>query len=293
MVKEQLMEFFGMESPDSSCTQNVIQLVKSKSENYESLLNSLRQFLDHFGYLDYVHETDDVVSNDTDDTVYNYCCNLCHWYMHLMMFEDIVKEGDVARIIPCLMVCAQFFFSNSRLSKYFQECLDFVLKCEYCMSPMQRIRTLEGAFVNLRGGAAGNIESDLVQENSVRNQKDLIRALGANKSEKAIQRSCRAADTVSDIFEKIEISTSVRKVSSRHQTPARIKDNEVIANSLRDLRPFSKTIGRVCQGMPNVLCSPVRKINSVDLKFRIKQVVDRLYYGHTINFDHESSEEDC
>ncbi|KAH3770701.1 hypothetical protein DPMN_171993 [Dreissena polymorpha] len=145
----------------------------------------------------------------------------------------------------------------------------------------------------LRGGAAGNIESDLVQENSVRNQKDLIRALGANKAEKAIQRSCRAADTVSDIVEKIEISTSVRKVSSRHQTPARIKDKEVIANSLRDLRPFSKTIGRVCQGIPNVLCSSVRKINSVDLKYRIKQVVDRLYYGNTINFDHESSEEDC
>ncbi|KAH3770917.1 hypothetical protein DPMN_172216 [Dreissena polymorpha] len=72
-----------------------------------------------------------------------------------------------------------------------------------------------------------------------------------------------------------------------------MKDHEVIANSLRDLRPFFKTIGRVCQGMPNVLCSPVRKINSVDLKFRIKQVVDRLYYGHTINFDHESSEDDC
>ncbi|KAH3866094.1 hypothetical protein DPMN_029146 [Dreissena polymorpha] len=112
MVKEQLMEFFGMESPDSSCTRNVIQLVKSKFENYESLLNSLRQFLYHFGYLDYVHETDDVVSNDTDDTVYNYCCNLCHWYMHLMMFEDIVKEGDVARIIPCLMVCAQFSYQT-------------------------------------------------------------------------------------------------------------------------------------------------------------------------------------
>ena len=69
----------------------------------------------------------------------------------------------------------------------------------------------------LRGGAAGNIESDLVQENSVRNQKDLIRALGANKSEKAIQRSCRAADTVSDIFEKIEISISSPFQNSKFQ----------------------------------------------------------------------------
>lgn len=39
-------------------------------------------------------------------------------------------------------------FSHSRLSKYFVELIDFIMKAEYMLSPLQRIRVLEGAFTN-------------------------------------------------------------------------------------------------------------------------------------------------
>ena len=87
--------------------------------------------------------------------------------------------------------------------------------------------------MSLRGGLGMNIESDLVQENSVRNQKDLIRALGANKTEKAIKRSTRAADTVAAICSHVDDSVSVRRQSSRHQAPRSCKDEAVVYGSLR------------------------------------------------------------
>lgn len=68
------------------------------------------------------------------------------------------------------------------------EHIDFVLKCEHLLSPLQRMRVLEGSFVNIYGGKGQNVESDLVQEHSVCNQKSLIKTLGANKTERAISR---------------------------------------------------------------------------------------------------------
>ena len=74
------------------------------------------------------------------------------------------------------------------------------MKCEFLLSPLDRVRVLEGAFANLQGGIAKNIESDLVQEISVRNQRDFIRALGANKTDKAILKAtcCFRRDLLQD-----------------------------------------------------------------------------------------------
>ena len=197
----------------------------------------------HFDYLDRSHEESDVISeSDVKDTV----CNLCHWVLQFMQIEDVVKEGDVVRLVPSLKYILQFFFSHSRLSKYFVECLDFVLKTEYLLSPMQKLRVLEGAFVNLRGGIGENMEADLVQENAVRNQKDLIRALGANKTDSAIARCSKAADTVAEICSNVDKAVTVKKHSSRHRVPKSEKDEVVIRNSLRQLRPFRKSEGRSC-----------------------------------------------
>lgn len=227
-------------------------------------------------------------------TVFNYCCNVCHWVLLLLNFQDVVNEGDVIRVIPTLMYCLQFFFSHSRLSKYFEECLDFILKCEYMLSPMDRMRVLEGAFANLRGGMGSNMESDLVQENYVRNQKDLIQSLGANKTEKSIDRCTRAAGMVADICESLDFALTLKKPGSKHSTPKAQKDKEVVSRSLRELRPFRVSSGRVCQGLPNIMSSPLRKVDNSDFSHRISQVIGRLYFSRTTcrNVEQNQSDEE-
>ena len=282
MIMEQCLEYFGMETKDTEPTKNAPVVKRSLAERERVMYEMLDAFLDHYGYLDNVHEISDLIrSASLEDTVYNYSCNLCHWYLQLITMEDVVKEGDVNRLLPTLKYTLQFFFSHSRLSKYFVECLDFILKSEYLLSPMQRMRVLEVAFVSLRGGLGMNIESDLLQENSVRNQKDLIRALGANKTEKAIKRSTRAADTVAAICSHVDESVSVRRQSSRHQAPRSCKDEAVVYGSLRSLRHFMKQADRKCQGMESITASPLMKIKTDDFKYRINQVVSRLFYGQT------------
>jgi len=144
------------------------------------MYNILEEFISHFGYLQSVGIGHENKLSNTNDSVLNYCCNVCHWVLLLLNFQYVVNEGDVIRVIPTLMYCLLFLFLHSRLSKYFEDCLDVMLKCEYMLSPMDRMRELEGALANLRGGMGSNIESDLVQKNYVRNQKDLTRSLGAN-----------------------------------------------------------------------------------------------------------------
>lgn len=119
------------------------------------------------------------------DELYNYSLQLCHWYLQLLEVSDTTKEGDMNRLILNCKYNLPFFYSHSKLSKYLVENIDFVLKCEYLLSPLQRTRVLKGSFVNIHGGKGRNVESDLVQEHSVCNQKSLIKTLGANKSEKS------------------------------------------------------------------------------------------------------------
>lgn len=70
--------------------------------------------------------------------------------------------------------------------------------------------------MNMSGGAGKNVEADLVQEHSVRNRKDLIRHLGANKTEKAMVRSTGAADTIAHLTSRVDEALGIRTAGSRH-----------------------------------------------------------------------------
>lgn len=119
---------------------------------------------------------------------------LCHWYLHILELHDSAKEGYLNRTLLNCKNSIPFFYSHSRLSKYLVENVDYLLKTEKLLSPLQRIRVLEGSYVNSLCGHGNNVECDLVQEHSVCNQKALIKALGANKSEKFIYRMTASAD---------------------------------------------------------------------------------------------------
>jgi hypothetical protein len=95
------------------------------------------------------------------DEVYNYFMNLCHWGVHLMQMNDTAKEGDLNRLIVNIKYCMPFFFSHGRLSKYFVECPDYLMKVCQTLSPKQRLRTLEGSFINTFGGKDNKVHYHL------------------------------------------------------------------------------------------------------------------------------------
>ena len=226
-----------------------------------------------------------------EDEVYNYCNSLCHWTMQIKEMSDTANEGDVGRIIPNLMANIPFFYAHSHLSKYFVECLDYILKVRQA-SPQMASRILEGSFVNTHGGVGRNCEADLKTEHSVANRKKLIKLLGANKTDTAMHRVTNAADTVSDIVNKFDKSLNVKVKSGRH-THTMSDDNEKkILQHIRQLNPFQKQNGRKCEGFPNFVL-PQDTINKEKMKEDIARTVERLVRGMGVDVEEEEEEQEA
>jgi hypothetical protein len=130
MVIEQFLEYFEMEDPSSSPTANIPSAHIEKKpihERMSEMNNILRRFILNYGYLEMMEGT-----CSCNDEVYCYCNNLCRWFVQLIQMQDYVKEGDIIGLIPSLMACIPFFFCHSRLSKYFVELIDFIIKANIC-----------------------------------------------------------------------------------------------------------------------------------------------------------------
>ena len=155
-----------------------------------------------------------------------------------------------------------------------------------------RLRVLEGAFVNIKGGKGNNVEADLVQEHSVRNRKDLIRNLGANKSEKAMKRVTNAADAVSKMCHQVDKTLNVSTTSARHTKYTSEADSNKLKRVLRNVRPFNKTPGRECTGFQSVHAAPFSKINKGEMHTFLKRNIQRLGRGQAVETDVDEDEND-
>ena len=229
-------------------------------------------------------------AEEEPDEVYTYSNTLCHWAVQIMHMSDTALEGDVTRIIPNLMANIPLFFSHSHLSKYFVECMGYIIKVK-CASPQMASRLLEGSFVNPKGGVGKNCEADLRVEHSVRDRKKLIDMLGANKTDAAIGRVTDAADTIADITEKFDTGLNFAEESGRHTTPISEDNERFIQETLHHLKPFDKQPGRKCAGF-NGIKFVYDKIDKEHLTTLMRRNVERILAGLEIEVDDESDVED-
>jgi len=224
------------------------------------------------------------------DEVFTYCNNLCHWVLQIMQMSDTAKEADTSRVIPNLMANIPFFYSHSSLSKYFVECLDYILKVREA-SPQMKSRILEGSFANSSGGKGKNCESDLRQEHSVGKRKKLIKMLGANKTDAAMTRVTNAADTISDIISKFDTSLEIGQKSGRHTHSITEENEALIKRTIAELKPFNKQPGRSCLGFRNIQ-TVYDKIDPEKMKIHITNTVNRLTLGMGVVVEEEEEVEE-
>ena len=100
------------------------------------------------------------------------------------------------------------------------------------------------ALVNWKGGENRNIESDLMQENRNNEIKGLIHLMGANKTEKAIQRMSKAAGGVRKVVNVFEDQALSKAKSSAHSHRSSSDDEKKISTDLNKVKPFSPQPGR-------------------------------------------------
>ncbi len=201
--------------------------------------------------------------------------------------HDTAKEGDIDRLLVNCKHNLPFFFSHSKLSKYFIENIDYLLKTQHLLSPRLSLRVLESSFINMKGGAGNNVESDLVQEHSVRNRKDLIRNLGANKTDKAMKRVTNAADAIATIVHNVDRALNISIQNSRHTKYISEEDVANIKRLLRNARPFNKTPGRECAGFPLVHACSFEKTDQGEMTTYLARNIQRLGRGQLVMMDNE------
>ena len=156
---------------------------------------------------------------DTDDHVYNYARVLCHYGALILEFRDACAEGDGERVHRCWRLLLPHFKASGR-SKYSLEALRLQLQVKALLSPQLAHQVQWNRFVNTRGGLGNNIQMDLYNEHIVRLVKKIIRCMGPNLTEKALQRAARSVSTLQAICEQYDKESVVPTITTAHSTPS-------------------------------------------------------------------------
>ena len=127
-------------------------------------------------------------SRKVADSVWCYGVNIIK-FMVLADFKDAVSTGNGEYISILRKQLLTHFLATPGFNEYAIEMLINILQCEVLLSKAEAHRCKWAATVNWRGGAGHNIEIDLFQENRNCDVKKLMRSMGANKTEKAIERA--------------------------------------------------------------------------------------------------------
>ena len=227
-----------------------------------------------------------------DDDLYNYVHQFLQWYFLIISMKDAIKEGDIFRNNVHLKFCIPIFFGHSCLSKYMEESIDYILKTEILLSEKMSMKVRAGSFVNLKGKRGCNKATDLQKENEVLVLKDLIRGLGANKTENAIVTVSKAAPVIQGIVDNFDRMVCVKKKKTRHQKKSFECDVKALLTEIMPLKWWIQDPLRKLTHFSSIKCSPF-DIAREQFILKVMSTVARLQRGISIPEDvGESSDED-
>ena len=279
---EALLEFFSMancsQTPKKHIPPDGVLSTRQQRERF------CEQTLDNFinTYL---------VSNEIaeDDKVQNYSLNLLRSYLILADYKDAVATGNGQHLAVIHKLILKHFFAVPGFNAYAIEMLLSVMQNEILLSPAEVHQSIWASTANWRGGANHNIEIDLLQENSNRDIKTLIKLMGPNKTDGAINRASKAAGGVRTIVETFDAEVSLHTQSSSHAHKSASEDERKILKELRKLRPFHHTAGREHASFPNVTSNPIHALNEVDFQAWLEKHKRNIEIHFPLN-DHEDDE---
>ena len=151
-----------------------------------------------------------------------------------------------------------------------------VAQNEILLSEREAQRAIWSQTVNWKGGPGKNIEADLMQENRNNDHKAAIKAMGANKTEKAVHRATKAAGGQRQIVEVFDKQTGVTSQSPSHTHRSSQRDEQIIQRDLRRLRPFKIVPRRMHPSFPDCFTHPFEKVDFVKLHAWLKDHMQKM-----------------
>ena len=226
-------------------------------------------------------KSDHVQDRPKGDDLFNYTHRLLQWGLHVIEIHDAIKEGDIQRTNINMKRLIPFFYNHSARSKYAVECMDYILKTELLLPEDLAVRVRLGSFVNTKGGLGNNKPADMQQENNICMLKDVIKGLGACKSEKAITRSSLAAPVVDKIVAKAQVELDLHRAKGKHTDKSNSVDVLNLLEYLQEVRPLTYQEGRRLHSYSGISKAVFANIDEDRDKFYtyLRKVSDRLKRG--------------
>ncbi|XP_033748132.1 uncharacterized protein LOC117333109 [Pecten maximus] len=225
------------------------------------------------------------------DDLHSYVMQFLQWYFLILSFKDTIKEGDIYRNNINLKFCIPVFFSHSTLSKYLEECIDYILKTEIMLSEKMALKVRAASFVNLTGKIGQNKAADLQKENEVMVLKDLIKGLGANKTEKAIITISKAAPVIQNVVENVESMLGICDKKTKHKKRSFEGDVKVLLKEIIPLKVWDQESGRQLKSFREIRDSPFDVKRSL-FKSAVTRITQRLKLGISIPMAEDDDSED-
>ena len=219
------------------------------------------------------------------DELKNYSTQILQWFLHILEFQDAIKEGDIKRCNICLKMMIPFFYGHSPRSKYFVECVDYILKTEVLLPPALALRCQLASFVNPTGGMGKNKPADMQQENNILVLKDVIRGLGASKTDKAMIRVSLAAPVMESVVEHYKKLLHVHLRTGRHVMKAYDDDVKAVVNIANRLNCFRYFPGRQMTHYKSVRHCAYDRIDKHKFMEHVTVVMNRLKRGQNVDQD--------
>ena len=173
-----------------------------------------------------------------------YGLNMIELAVFLMQLIDTCKEGDGLRNNINKKRLLLYFKSSNSFHNYSLEMFTSIAQIEALVSEEMAHRLTWGRFVNWHGGKGRNIACDMAQEICNRVSKDVVKAMGPNKTQKAMERASKAAAGVEQIVNRLNTVSDVKRVSQAHIHKSAKEDEVMMVQDLRMIKPFERKPGR-------------------------------------------------
>ncbi|KAK3106929.1 hypothetical protein FSP39_003265 [Pinctada imbricata] len=185
-----------------------------------------------------------------------FAINYLNWYYVLLVFKDVIAEGNLEMTNIVLIFLIPLFYSHYKYSKYMVECIDFILKTEYLLTPRMSLKVRAGAFINVTGQSGKNKAADMHKENEVKQIKQAIKSLGANKTEKSIVKISKSNPVIERISENLCCMLDIQSCKTTHKSRSEDVDISTLVDQLMQNDVWNLSHGRQLASFPNMSKSP-------------------------------------
>ena len=285
------MEFFGMKEMKDTPTKNRPNYAFISQQEYKNKYynETLDKFLEEYvtgddntnqlpptGTESESNVNEQPLQGDGRDKVRMYSRNILQYFLTLEDYRDAVREGDGKRMAQIHKDFLLYFKTDPSFNAYSLEMMVNVAQNEILLSEREAERAIWSQTVNWKGGPGKNMEADLMQENRNNDHKAAIKAMGANKTKLAVHRASKAAGGQRQIVENFDEQTGVSPQSSSHTHRSSDRDEQVILQDLRRLRPFKIVPSRMHPSFPDCVTHPIEKVDFVELHAWLKDHMQKM-----------------